>query len=94
MASEPISINRMTQGAEKMTHEEEAQILNRARQAIEVAYRVLSVRVLALLALLMTFGLFSWAMTKGDWLHFAVAGAFAVVIFLPVLWEMRFKTGD
>jgi hypothetical protein len=69
-----------------MTHEEEAQILSRTTQAIKVAYAILSTRVLALLALLMTFGLFSWAMTKGDWLHFAVAGAFAVTIFLPVLW--------
>jgi hypothetical protein len=57
--------------------------------AIEVAYKVLSRRLLTLLGLLMTFGLFVWAMMAATWLHFAIAGAFGIVIFLPILWGGR-----
>lgn len=62
--------------------------------AIQVGYRVLAARVLALLALAMTFGLFCWAMRMGTWLHFAIAGIFGITIFLPVLWGARAKQGD
>ena len=57
--------------------------------AVEVAYKMLACKVLAFLALAMTFGLFAWAMYLATWLHFAIAGAFGVCIFLPVLWHAK-----
>jgi hypothetical protein len=62
--------------------------------AIQVAYKVLSARLLALLALMMSFGLFCWAMAYATWLHFTVAAVFGVTIFLPVLWGTRGNSGD
>jgi Na+/H+ antiporter NhaA len=53
--------------------------------AVDRGLTVLNHRLLTLLALFMTFGLFCWAMVQGSWIHFAIAGAFGVVIFLPVL---------
>lgn len=53
---------------------------------IDVALRILSMRLITILALAMTFGLFCWAMARGEWLHFAIAGAFGLTIFLPILW--------
>jgi hypothetical protein len=41
---------------------------------------------LTLLALLMTFGLFCVAISDATWLHLSVAGAFGLIIFLPVLY--------
>ena len=58
---------------------------------VDVALRVLNRRLLTLLALGMTFGLFCWAMALGDWLHFAIAGAFGILIFLPILVGERTK---
>lgn len=55
-------------------------------QAIDVGLTVLNHRILTILALLMAFGLFSWAMYAGDWVHLTIAGAFGVIIFLPILW--------
>lgn len=72
-----------------MTKELNEEILARTVSAINVAMKILSVKVLTLLALLMTFGLFSWAMVRDDVLHFAVAGAFGAGIFLPILWYSR-----
>jgi hypothetical protein len=66
--------------------------LDKVVAAIQVALKVLGARFLTLLALLMTFGLFAWAMFQATWLHFAIAAAFGIVIFLPVLWHGR--TGD
>lgn len=54
---------------------------------VNIAVRVLNHRLMALLTLIMTFALFCWAMYLGDWLRFAVAGAFGITIFLPVLWK-------
>jgi hypothetical protein len=53
--------------------------------AVDAGLTVLAHRLFTLLALLMTFGLFCWAMWLGSWLHFAIAGAFGITIFLPVL---------
>jgi hypothetical protein len=63
--------------------------ITRVVAAVEVAYKVLAARVLAFLALGMTFGLFAWAMYLATWLHFSIAGAFGVCIFLPVLWHAK-----
>lgn len=60
-------------------------VLSDLARAIDVALRILTHRVLTLLALLITFGLFCWAMFLGTWIHFAIAGAFGIAIFLPVL---------
>ena len=57
--------------------------------AVEVAYKVLAARVMAVLALLMTFGLYAWAMIGASPLHFGIAGAFGLTIFLPVLWATK-----
>ena len=56
-------------------------------RAIDVGLTLLTHRVLTILALLMAFGLFCSAMALGGWLHLAIAGAFGVIIFLPVLWR-------
>lgn len=58
----------------------------RMKAAIDVAIRMLSHRLVRLLALVMTCVLFAWAMRMATWLHFAIAGAFALAVFLPVLW--------
>ena len=54
--------------------------------AIEVGLTVLTHRLLTLVALLMTFGLFCVAMNQATWVHLAIAGAFGGIIFLPVLY--------
>lgn len=59
--------------------------LSQLAALVDAALRILSMRLLTLLALAMTFGLFCWAMAGGAWLHFAIAGAFGVSIFLPIL---------
>jgi uncharacterized SAM-binding protein YcdF (DUF218 family) len=53
--------------------------------AVDFGLTVLNHRILTLLALCMTFGLFCWSMYLGNWVHFAIAGAFGICIFLPVL---------
>jgi len=60
-------------------------------QAVQVGLKVLAARLMALVGLCMTFGLFTWAMYLGSWTALATAGAFAVVVFLPVLASMRIK---
>lgn len=51
---------------------------------INVALRVISVRVLIILALLLNAGLFSWAMYVGGWDRLAIAATFAVVTWATV----------
>jgi hypothetical protein len=53
--------------------------------AIEVGLTVVTHRLLTLVALLMTFGLFCVAMSQGTWVALTIAGAFGLIIFLPVL---------
>ncbi len=55
-------------------------------RAVDVGLTVLTHRLLTVLALLMTFGLFCVAMSEPTWLHLAMAGAFGAIIFLPVLY--------
>lgn len=59
--------------------------ISRLVEAVDVGLTILTHRVLTILALLMTFGLFCWAMQMGDNIHFAMAGAFGAIIFLPTL---------
>ena len=52
---------------------------------MDVATKILAARVLSIVALVMTFGLFCWAMWMQAVLACVVAGGFAVMVFLPVL---------
>jgi hypothetical protein len=54
---------------------------------LAIGLRLLSARILAILALLMTFGLFSWAMWMQTTLACIIASIFGGVIFLPVLFS-------
>jgi hypothetical protein len=54
---------------------------------IEVALRMLSARVLLILAMVMTFGLFCYAIWAGTLIALIVATAFALSVFLPVLFK-------
>jgi hypothetical protein len=61
----------------------------RFAEAINAALKALALRFVTILALAMTFGLFCWAMALGSWLHFAIAGAFGLAIFLPILFSAK-----
>jgi hypothetical protein len=50
---------------------------------ISVGMRVLSARVVLLLAMLLTFALFAWAMAVPGWERISAATVFAVLVFLP-----------
>jgi hypothetical protein len=52
---------------------------------LNAATRILAARVRTMVCLLMTFGLFCWAMWMQSTLACVVAGGFAVIVFLPVL---------
>jgi hypothetical protein len=59
--------------------------IERLMIAAEVAKKVLAERVVILVALVMTFGLFAWAMSEPSTVTCWIAISFAVVVFLPVL---------
>ena len=46
--------------------------------------RVLSSRLLLILTLLMTFGLFIWCMIQPDYWRLGAATIFALMVFLPI----------
>lgn len=52
---------------------------------IGLLMKALSSRVLLIVAMLMTFGLFCWSMYLGTALSLVVACAFAVLVFLMIL---------
>ena len=55
--------------------------------ALSLALEVLSARVVLILAILMSFGLFSWAMALGSWVAVLTAAIFTALVFLPILWR-------
>jgi hypothetical protein len=55
--------------------------------AINAATRILAARVLSMIGLLMVFGLACWAMIVGTILSLVLVGGFALLVFLPVLWQ-------
>lgn len=61
---------------------------------IDTLTRALGQKVLALLTLAMTFGLFCWAMYRGTSLAFALACAFGIGVLWPVLFVGWKKGGD
>lgn len=50
---------------------------------VSVGMRVLSTRLVLLISLALTFGLFSWAMYLPDYNRIGCATIFAVLVFLP-----------
>jgi hypothetical protein len=56
---------------------------------ISIALKILSSRALAFLALIMSFGLFSWCMLERSVISFVAATTFSVVTYLPALWRDR-----
>jgi|WetSurMetagenome_2_1015567.scaffolds.fasta_scaffold696393_3 hypothetical protein len=52
---------------------------------LSIALGVVTGRMMVILALGMAFGLFCWAMWEHSWIALAIAGTFAVIVFLPVL---------
>jgi hypothetical protein len=52
---------------------------------LDAVVKITSARVLSMLALMMTFGLFCWAMWMQSTLACVVSGGFAVLVFLPTL---------
>jgi hypothetical protein len=51
---------------------------------LAMALQALTAKVVILLAMGMTAGLFAWAMGRGSWESLAVAACFAMLVFLPV----------
>jgi hypothetical protein len=63
-----------------------------ALKIVRVAMEVLSMRLLTILAMGMSFLLACWAMWEPTWERMATAGFFAVCIYLPCIrWE---RTND
>lgn len=60
---------------------------------MKMAYGAFAARLVIIVALLMAFGLFSWAMWMGTVLSLCVAAAFALVVFLPVLLRKEASSG-
>ena len=58
---------------------------------LNAATRIVAARVLSVLCLLMTFGLFCWAMYLQSQMGAGIAGGFAIFVFLPVLAADRKK---
>jgi hypothetical protein len=54
-----------------------------------VALKIIQARLLAVLAMLGCFALFSWAMWLQTVLAAIIAGAWGVIVFLPVLYTGR-----
>ena len=52
---------------------------------ISTGLRVLSARLVLLITLLLTFGLFAWAMALPNYERIGIASVFALLVFLPVI---------
>ena len=61
---------------------------------LAMALQALTAKVVVILAMLMSGGLFAWAMGKGDWVALATASSFAILVFLPVLWRQTHANQD
>lgn len=59
--------------------------MNSITDILRIAMQALGARSLVFLALAMAFGLFAWAMYLNGVMALAVAVAFSVLVFLPVL---------
>jgi hypothetical protein len=54
---------------------------------LSIAMQVVSSKIILILALGVTAGLFCWALWLGTWLGLAIAASFAILVFLPVLFR-------
>lgn len=61
---------------------------------IRVALKILSERVLTILALVMTFALAAWVMYQPTWEREGMAAFFAVAVFLPCVVQDRRRSSD
>lgn len=61
---------------------------------VRVALRILSERVLTILALVMTFTLAGWVMWQPTWEREGMAAFFAVAVFLPCVVQDRRRSSD
>jgi len=76
----------MPEASQATSHSTMVTVLSLALQAV-------SQRVLLVLALGMGFGLFCWSMWAHTPLSLYTACAFAVLVFLPVLWRSHAQNG-
>jgi len=61
---------------------------------VRVAMEIISMRLLTILAMVMSFVLGCWTMLEPTWERMAMAGFFAVCVFLPCInWERK-KSND
>jgi hypothetical protein len=58
-------------------------------QGAHVVLKLISVRLITLVALVLTAGLFAWAMYDPSTLRVIIAAIWALCCFLPVLWTGR-----
>ncbi len=61
---------------------------------IRLSIDILTARLLALMALVMSFALAVWAMVDPTWMRNGMAGFFALCVFLPTLFKERTKGHD
>lgn len=61
-----------------MNENSEIQRQQRAAFAVRLGIEILSARIMTLLALLLSFGMFSYAMYSGGWERLAIAFVFAL----------------
>jgi len=57
---------------------------------LAIALGLLTRKIILILALGVTAGLFSWSMWEHSWISLAIAASFAVLVFLPIL----FRSGE
>jgi hypothetical protein len=68
----------MPEASQATSHSTMVTVLSLALQAV-------SQRIVVLLAMAVTSGLFGWSMYERTWISVATAACFAVLVFLPVL---------
>lgn len=61
---------------------------------IAIGMRVLSARIVLIVAMLLTFSLFAWAMFLPGWERVAAATIFAVLVFIPATWIDKAQSGE
>jgi len=54
---------------------------------LSLAIQVVSQRILVILAMLITAGMFGYALWAHEWIALVTAASFAVLVFLPILWR-------
>ena len=69
-----------------MTDEDQVSQVKYLLRFIQIGSRVLSARITMLLALMLTFVLFAWALESADTIRLIAATIFAVLVFLPTVW--------